>query len=104
MLNDNYEMIVSRNNILFKGEYLSNGAYDQLYLSLRIAFINLIFEDNQYFLLLDDPFVQYDQDRRKSAMKLINDKINAQIIIFTCQYDEKKIAEENKISYKYWEL
>lgn len=104
MLNDNYEMIVSRNNRLFKGEYLSNGAYDQLYLSLRIAFINLIFEDNQYFLLLDDPFVQYDQDRRKSAMKLINDKINAQIIIFTCQHDEKKIAEENKISYKYWKL
>lgn len=104
MLNDNYEMIVNRNNTLFRGEYLSNGAYDQLYLSLRIAFINLIFEDNQYFLLLDDPFVQYDQSRRESAIKLLNNKINAQTIIFTCQQDERKIAEDNNISYQYCEL
>ena len=41
---------------LFKGIFLSNGALDQLYISLRLAFIELIFKNEEYPIILDDAF------------------------------------------------
>lgn len=98
-LGDNYEMMIRDYNNLFKGEYLSNGAYDQLYLSLRVAFIELLFNDEKYPIILDDAFVQYDDKRRENALKLIIEKTNGQAIIFTCQETEKQILTHNKINF-----
>lgn len=100
-LGDNYEMMIRDCNNLFKGEYLSNGAYDQLYLSLRIAFIELLFNDDEYPLILDDAFVQYDDKRRENAIKLITKKTRGQSIIFTCQQIEEQILRDNKIDFEY---
>ena len=74
-LGDNYEMTVRNEENLFKGIFLSNGALDQLYISLRLAFIELIFKNEEYPIILDDAFVQYDDFRREKALLLINEKI-----------------------------
>lgn len=101
ILKEDYNMILRSNNSFMDSEYLSNGALDQLYLSLRIAFIELLFKNEQYPIILDDAFIQYDDNRRKKALSLINKKVNNQIIIFTCQNTEKKILDELNIAYNY---
>ena len=93
-LGDNYEMLVRDKDNLFKGNYLSNGAYDQLYLSLRLAFIDMLFSHEECPIILDDAFIQYDDTRRKRAIELIYNKIKGQGIIFTCQKKEKEILDE----------
>jgi len=96
-LSDNYEMMVRDGNNLFKGNFLSNGAFDQLYLSLRLAFIELLFKEAECPIILDDAFVQYDIKRREKALLLINKKLKGQGLIFTCQDIEEKLLKKNHI-------
>jgi uncharacterized protein YhaN len=98
-LGDNYEMMVRDKNNLFGGNYLSNGAIDQLYLSLRLALIDILFKDEESPVILDDAFVQYDNNRREKALLFVNEKLKGQGIIFTCHTLEKEILEKNKIKY-----
>lgn len=84
-------------NSLFSVEYLSNGAFDQIYFALRMALMEMIFEDKEVPIILDDAFIQYDEERLKRALKLLEYYAqNKQIILFTCQIREAKIWEENK--------
>jgi uncharacterized protein YhaN len=99
-LSDNYEMMVREENNLFKGNFLSNGAWDQLYLSLRLAFIELLFKEIECPIILDDAFVQYDNKRREKALLLISKKLKGQGIIFTCQDIEEKLIKKNYIDAK----
>lgn len=103
-LGDNYEMMVRDKNNLFGGSYLSNGALDQLYLSLRLALIELLFKDEESPIILDDAFVQYDNVRRKKALLLMDEKLKGQGIIFTCHGLEKEILDTNNIDYNYISL
>lgn len=84
-------------NSIFSVEYLSNGAFDQIYFALRMAIMEMIFEDKEVPIILDDAFIQYDEERLKRALKLLEYYAqNKQIILFTCQTREAKIWEENK--------
>lgn len=104
LLGDNYEMMVRDNNNIFKSSYLSNGAMDQLYLSLRIALIQLLFSDEEAMVILDDALIQYDDIRRGEALKLLIEKISGQIILFTCQKAEYDILMKEKVSLNYIKL
>lgn len=103
-VDSNYEMLVRSKNNLFKGNYLSNGAYDQLYLSLRIALIELLFKDEKCSLILDDAFVQYDDKRRERALMTIYKKIRGQILVFTCHTIEESIMLRNDVNINYIEI
>lgn len=100
-LGENYNMTVRDKFNIFSGEYLSNGANDQLYLALRIAFIELIFKNKDVPIIFDDSFVQYDDIRREKAIDVINNRNFAQIIIFSCQSIDEKILKSNKIEANY---
>ena len=64
---------------------LSKGTVDQLYLAVRLALLDLLFRDAKPPLLLDDPFVKFDSDRREQAMKLCKEiSQDHQILFFTC--------------------
>ena len=84
---------------MFDGDILSNGAKDQLYLALRLSFINMLFKNKEVPIFLDDAFVQYDDERRKKALKLLIKEDFAQIIFFTCQEIEKSILDNNSYEY-----
>lgn len=103
-LNDNYDMVVNDSVNLFKGNYLSNGAFDQLYLALRLAFIEFIFKNERYPLILDDAFIQYDDNRTKNALNLINNNLKGQKLIFTCQKREEEILRNSNIKINKIEL
>ena len=100
-LAENYEMMVRDENNIFKGNYLSNGALDQLYLSLRIAIIELIFKNEECPIILDDALIQYDDRRRKEALVLLSNKLKEQAILFTCQRKEEEILKDEGIEANY---
>ena len=96
---EDYKLKVRNNGILFDGDILSNGAKDQLYLALRLSFINMLFKNKEVPIFLDDAFVQYDDDRRKKALELLIEEDFAQVILFTCQEVEQKILDNNSYEY-----
>lgn len=85
-----------RNDII-DADYLSNGTLDQIYFSLRMAFIDLIFDGEEIIpIFLDEGFMQYDDERLVKVLEYIKtiDK-SRQIIIFTCQKREVDILKKD---------
>lgn len=103
-ISQDYELKIRNDNLLFDSEILSNGAKDQLYLALRLSFINLLFENEKVPIFLDDAFVQYDDIRRERALRLLIKEKFGQVIFFTCQTIEKNILDGMKLNYKFIQL
>ncbi len=75
-----------------ESEFFSGGTVDQLYLSLRLALIDMLFGDSSTFILLDQPFLQYDKIRTENAISLLKSlSPERQIILFTA--DEKDFSD-----------
>lgn len=94
-INEAFEITVKQSNDgrYIKAEYLSNGAWDQAYISLRLALIDMIFENKNVPIILDDAFVQYDDERLENILNYLYEISDVrQIIIFTCQKRELDIA------------
>lgn len=98
-ISEDYKLKVRNNGILFEGDILSNGAKDQLYLALRLSFIDMLFKNKEVPIFLDDAFVQYDDERRENALKLLIKENFEQVIFFTCQELEKFILNKNQCEY-----
>lgn len=101
MVSDSYEMKVRDENEMIKAELLSNGANDQLYLALRLAFINMIYKHEKCPLFLDDAFIQYDDIRLNNALEIIKDLDFSQVFILTCQKREEDYLNKNQIKFNY---
>jgi DNA repair exonuclease SbcCD ATPase subunit len=64
---------------------LSRATQDQFYISARFALVRLVTEGKKPPLLLDDPFVNYDEKRLKRMMGLLQQLAkDNQILLFTC--------------------
>lgn len=76
-------------------EFLSSGANDQGYLSLRLALSTLMSKDGEALpVLLDDSLAQYDDARTDAALALLKQySEKQQVIMFTCH---KHICEKSK--------
>ena len=82
-------------------ESLSGATKDQLYFALRLAIAELILKDKSIPLILDECFIQYDEGRLASTLKVIEDMAKTrQIIILSCRKDEKCLMDEMNIEYK----
>lgn len=101
MVSDSYEMKVRNGVEVLPGAMLSNGANDQLYLSLRLAFINMIYKDISFPMILDDAFVQYDDKRTERAIDILLMCKFKQLLIFTCQLRESNIVKKKNIEINY---
>lgn len=79
-----------------EAEYLSSGAADQAYLSLRLALSSLIFDRvGQMPVFLDDSLAQYDDERMSTAVKFLQKySEHGQVIMFTCHRAVLDAAEE----------
>jgi uncharacterized protein YhaN len=66
-------------------EAMSDGARDQLYLSLRLASLEHYLEQNEPIpFLVDDILVQFDDDRAAAALKVLGELADwTQVIFFT---------------------
>lgn len=76
--------------------YLSSGAEDQAYLSLRLAITRLISDGKEQLpVFLDDSLAQYDDVRMKNATACLKRASNnSQTIMFTCHNAVRAAAED----------
>jgi len=86
-------------------EQLSGAAYDQLYLSIRLALGEKLLKGSRGFFIMDDPFVKADKERLQRQIDILNriSQSGWQIIYFTAK-DEVKDAlkqdiENGNVSY-----
>lgn len=104
MVSDSYDMKVRKGSEILPGSILSNGANDQLYLSLRLSFINMIYRGMEFPVILDDTFVQYDDIRTERALELLISANFSQLLIFTCHGRERNIFSNKNIEFNYINL
>ena len=86
-----------KDDLLLKAKNLSAGAYDQLYLSIRLSLGEKLLKDNKGFFIMDDPFVKADPDRLKKQLGMLR-KISQsgwQIIYFSAKAEIKEALEED---------
>jgi DNA repair exonuclease SbcCD ATPase subunit len=80
-LNTNIEIDGEKKNL----EAFSIGYKDLIGICTRLALIDSIFEEEKPFLVLDDPFVNLDEEKIKNSISLIKEISNKyQIIYFSC--------------------
>lgn len=92
MITRNFDINVqdSSSSEMREWKYLSSGTVDQAYLSLRLAVSDLLNKSNEELpVLLDDVFIQYDDERARKGLEFLADYSNGgesspQVILFTC--------------------
>ena len=84
-LDVNLNAEVNENGSNKKIDFLSTGYKDLIYICMRLSLIESLFEDEKPFIILDDPFVNLDEEKIENAMKLIKTKAKEyQIVYFVC--------------------
>ncbi|NLP49962.1 AAA family ATPase [Bacillus sp. RO1] len=81
----------------FEPKELSQATVEQLYISLRVAVAQVWSEEQKLPFLMDDSFVNFDEQRTNLAIKLINRLAlqGYQFFFFTCHHHIKeKLADD----------
>jgi len=86
---------------VLEADKLSGGAYDQLYLSIRLALGEKLLKGAKGFFIMDDPFIKSDESRLKRQVKMLKDisKMGWQILYFSAK-SEVKVALKGSIKNK----
>lgn len=81
---------------ILEAEKLSGGAYDQLYLSIRLALGEKLLKGKKGFFIMDDPFVKADPDRLKKQIEMLGriKDIGWQILYFSAKSEIKDILKD----------
>lgn len=82
-------------------EHCSVGTIEQLYLSLRLAIGDIMFQGMTMPILLDDSFAYYDDERVKQTLKRIYEDRKGQILIFSCHKREEIFLRELSIPFHF---
>jgi len=86
-----------RDGEVIEAEKLSGGAYDQLYLSIRLALGNRLLKGGKAFFIMDDPFIKSDKKRLQAQMNLLKriSQLGWQIMYFTAKDEVKETVKED---------
>ncbi|WP_026672508.1 ATP-binding protein [Alkalihalobacterium bogoriense] len=90
---DKQMIVVERQDGLrFSPEELSRGTAEQLYISIRFA-LAMTYESNDPFpLILDDIFVNFDDERKQAIVTIIEELAQKrQVLFFTCHDNVKEL-------------
>lgn len=104
-LNQQQVKVVQFSGILFEVHELSQGTLEQLYIALRLAFVESAQSIVKLPIIIDDAFVNFD-DRRKSSMYQVLQEMSKsiQILFFTFDpkahevFDQKTIIQLQEVS------
>lgn len=90
-------IIISSDNEIIDIDKVSIGFFDQINFSLRFALCEKLLDN--LFLIFDDAFINYDNDRlRMALLNLLDLSKKFQIIYFTCHKREKDIFDAEAIN------
>lgn len=99
------KIVEPNTNKLINIENLSGGTIDQIYFAARFGIIDIIKGESTLPLILDDCFVQYDNNRLKNILDfLVKEGTRRQIILFTCHKREKELLDKLNLNYSYIEI
>ena len=85
LLDINFNVRIEENGKAHVAEGYSTGYCDMIDFCMRLALVDTLFEKEQPFLILDDPFVNLDADRLEKALELLNVMAaNKQVVYFVC--------------------
>jgi exonuclease SbcC len=87
--------VMRKDGLLLEAEKLSGGAYDQLYLAIRLALGEKILQGTKGFFIMDDPFVKADPERLQKQIEMLK-KISQsgwQIIYFSAKGEMREMAK-----------
>lgn len=95
-VNEFFSMNYLASGFLHHEEFLSHGAYEQVYFALRLAMVEMMFGEDEVPIILDEPFVHYHKDRlEKSLDYLVSLGEHKQVILFTCHEREMEYLGDN---------
>ena len=75
---------VCENGVIRPLNYYSAGTIDAVYVAVRLALIDLLYNDNRPPLVFDDTFANFDEKRMAQMMDILS-KQPSQIIYLTCR-------------------
>ena len=88
MIKDLPDALVTDDDTELSFAILSQGTKDTTSLALRLAMAEYFLQDARGFLILDDPFVEMDPGRQRSACSSIRElSEEKQVIVLTCRPD-----------------
>ena len=81
-------------------EVLSDGTRDQLYLALRLASLLAHIEKTEPMpMVLDDLFVQFDDERTFAGLKVLADlSMRVQVLVFTHHHRPVEMASDASLA------
>jgi uncharacterized protein YhaN len=99
LIEDNDQIFIKSKHgeLISADEELSAGTKNQLYLSLRLAFISYLDRDREKLpIMLDEVFSNWDSERLEPTLGLINQIAKErQVILFTCKEDNLRHYENH---------
>ncbi|WP_018659411.1 ATP-binding protein [Allofustis seminis] len=95
--------VMDHSNRVYSIERLSRGTYEQLYVAIRLAFIDEVGDRFEFPLLIDDAFVNFDSQRRHRMYELLMQySQHHQVIYFT--FDAKVVDYVSEMNSKIFRL
>jgi len=82
---------------LVDARQLSQGTSDQLFLAARLGLVRLVTMDRRPPIILDDPFVTFDEERARRALELLKEVATEQgfqVLLLTCSDRFDALADE----------
>ena len=82
---------------LVDARQLSQGTSDQLFLAARLGLVRLVTMDRRPPVILDDPFVTFDEARAQRALELLKEVATEQgfqVLLLTCSDRFDALADE----------
>lgn len=83
--------VAHRNGQLFLPSELSTGTRDQLYLGLRLAFIQLHSQECSAPVIIDDGWLHFDQERKQALFRLVS-QFSQQVQVICFSSDQEILA------------
>jgi uncharacterized protein YhaN len=102
-IDEKLNISINSRHALISSSKLSKGTVEQIYMALRLAAADIIFEQDKKPILLDDAFAMYDNKRMGNTMQFMAENME-QVIIFSCHTREKLMAEKLGIDYNFIRL
>ncbi|MGE8205120.1 AAA family ATPase [Heyndrickxia sp. NPDC080065] len=93
------QFIVERNdNITFEPDELSQATAEQVYVSLRLALVQILQDEFPFPMIIDDGFVNFDKHRTKRMIHILSEiSKTTQIIFFTCHQHILELFPKDQI-------
>ncbi len=102
-IDERLNISVNSRKALIMASRLSKGTIEQIYMALRLAAADIIFEKDKKPILLDDAFVMYDNKRMGNTLRFMSENMD-QVILFSCHTREKVMADKLGLKHNFIKL